>query len=219
MKQRRLFLTAELYLPTWQELFEMRGSCNMLRWAETPNLEQSKDCQEMLTIAMIAHAAVGQTRADGVTPYLAHPIHVAMLAMRWAYNMDLGYLSDHIVQVALGHDLFEDTKLKPDDLLERGISASALNDMVTLTKADPSAYEAGPYFHGCVQRIPTWIVKAADRVSNLLSAAEDAVPGARNQRWKNYIERTRTEMLPVYYTTSPLDISEEQRIYVSPISM
>lgn len=59
--------------------------------------------------AIAAHAAIGQTRKDGVTPYYRHVIDVAQRTSQYGH--------DEMVAAAYLHDVLEDTKVTLDDLL------------------------------------------------------------------------------------------------------
>jgi (p)ppGpp synthase/HD superfamily hydrolase len=205
-------MIAEPYLPTWQDV--VRISDRTLIPNMPPEWLPADFTARVATIAMTAHAAVGQRRADGKTPYIVHPIHVVNLAVKWTNRLGRDPEIPGVFAAAMLHDVLEDTRLSAEDLAALGVPAQIVSDVVTLTKSEPDAYEAAPYFEACCLRFPTWIVKVADRTSNLMSAAEDAVPGERNQRWKNYVARTRSEMLPVYEHRWPDGVDALQRDYV-----
>lgn len=168
-------------------------------------------------IANAAHAAVGQRRADGITPYMVHPIHVAALVAQWCIEIRVGpYVFENAVATALLHDVIEDTKLGPNDLLNLGIPDTIVQDVLTLTKPDES-HARRAYYTGCTQRFIPWIVKLADRPSNLLSAAAECIPQshrgiwtdrdrATNARWRGYVHRTIEEMLPAFDEHTPGDV-------------
>lgn len=68
--------------------------------------------QQAVSFALRAHA--GQTRHDGVTPYAAHVVRVA-LTVRDLFGCD-----DHAcIAAALLHDTIEDTPVDYDDIEER----------------------------------------------------------------------------------------------------
>lgn len=64
-----------------------------------------------LALAIAERAHEGAFRADGVTPYLAHPMVVAAVVR--AAGGD-----ETAVAAALLHDVIEDTPVKPSDLIE-----------------------------------------------------------------------------------------------------
>ena len=66
-------------------------------------------------VAAAAHAQVKQFRADGVTPYINHPLRVA-------HNISLAMkpTDDHYARIlcaAVLHDTLEDTKYTVDEML------------------------------------------------------------------------------------------------------
>jgi (p)ppGpp synthase/HD superfamily hydrolase len=215
--------TADLYLPSWRDVVEVVPKSFIAR----PGAEHSALAQfsfgpvrTAFQVATIAHAAIGQRRAAVDAPYIVHPLHVGALAYRWSFTAEppersrIGADRVSLLVVAMLHDVVEDTRLTGYDLTALGVDSDDAGAVQTLTKDEPHAYEGAPYFEACAPRYVTWLVKAADRCSNLLSAAEAAIPGERNQRWKNYVERTRTEMLPVYERLWPEGVTIAGRDYV-----
>ena len=206
-------MNPELYLPTWQDVVSISGFTRVTLLCYEAKSAMSF-VSSTLDVAVTAHGAIGQFRSDCVTPYIVHPVHVAVLAATWARRMGLPLaLIVRIVKGALLHDVIEDTKLRANDLVGLNIPHAVICDVVTLTKAEGEKFEHKPYFEACVLNISTWLVKIADRTSNIMSATVACVPGERNRWCKNYITRTRTEMLAVYETKWPDGISIEQRDY------
>lgn len=80
--------------------------------------------ERAVAIAMKAHE--GQTRADGVTPYVTHPIAVALNVAR----LD-GVQEEHIA-AALLHDVLEDTDVT-EETLRAALSDSVVDLVVWLT--------------------------------------------------------------------------------------
>ena len=66
--------------------------------------------QRAASFAARAHA--GQVRKDGVTPYFAHPVRVAMI-VREVFGCD----DEVALAAAFLHDTIEDTRTDYDDLL------------------------------------------------------------------------------------------------------
>ena len=64
-----------------------------------------------LALVIAHHAHEGAVRADGVTPYIAHPMMVAAV-VRAAGG------SETAVAAALLHDVIEDTPMKPSEMIE-----------------------------------------------------------------------------------------------------
>ena len=105
-------------------------------------------------IATKAHT--GQSRNDGVTPYISHSQKVVSLL----YGIDakvIGWL----------HDVLEDTPLTEQDLLDEGIQATYVSAVSLLTKEKGQVYssyieELKDCEHPIIIR-----VKIADIVANL----------------------------------------------------
>ncbi len=102
------------------------------------------------TVAAVAHGAIGQRRADHVTPYIDHPRLAATLILRW---QDGGVISledntlERCVAGALLHDVLEDTKLPRAELraqFPHNDKLLALVERMTEPPGDPDAPE---YYH------------------------------------------------------------------------
>ena len=87
----------------------------------------------MIVIATNAH--VGQYDKAG-KPYILHPMKV----MHYLKTDD-----EELQCIALGHDLFEDTKVTAQDLRDAGVSERVIRGIMCLTKMpgeSPAEYEA-----------------------------------------------------------------------------
>ncbi|MCA9290802.1 MAG: HD domain-containing protein [Phycisphaerales bacterium] len=121
--------------------------------------------QQAASLAARAHAT--QTRKDGCTPYIAHPMRVALtVATRF------GCADDHVLCVALLHDVIEDTTLDYDDVAG-AVGAAIADDVASLTKdmrlpeaEREAAYDAGLASASWAARL----VKLADVYDNLHDA-------------------------------------------------
>src|SRR5687768_1806066 len=82
--------------------------------------------QQAASFAARAHA--GQLRKDGRTPYVAHPVRVA-LTVRHVFGID----DETALVAALLHDVIEDTKTDYDDLAEE-FGRDAADAVAALTK-------------------------------------------------------------------------------------
>jgi len=161
--------------------------------------------QEAYRIAFVAHGAVGQMRADGVTRYIEHPCRVAQLVDEFLRAPDAGgrvvtiSSADDCRVAAYLHDVLEDTKLRADDLRSLGITETQLDIVLRLTKPDDGPAPAA-YYAGIAQSDAALVVKCADRASNLedalaeLLAEEPKAPG----RWARYVEKTARDLIPLY---------------------
>jgi (p)ppGpp synthase/HD superfamily hydrolase len=101
---------------------------------ESLNDAKDKYDAELLTLcaglARTAHA--GQTRWDGITPYIEHPMRVANACR------DIDEKC-----VAMLHDAIEDTGVTVDNLLESGVPQHIVEAVLALTKPviHPVSYE------------------------------------------------------------------------------
>jgi (p)ppGpp synthase/HD superfamily hydrolase len=83
----------------------------------------------MIVIATNAHA--GQYDKGG-SPYILHPLKV----MHYMETDD-----EELLCIALGHDLFEDTKVTRKDVFEAGASQRVIEGIMCLTKMPGQTYE------------------------------------------------------------------------------
>ena len=152
-------------------------------------------------IAPLAHR--GQTRADGVTPYIFHPMRVEQLVASWGAK-DLHPWwepgAEELLRMraaALMHDIVEDTTYSLETLDGFGFSHELLDLVDLLTKPD-----SGPAGPGYYKRIATsqeaLVVKCADRCSNLEDAIKSVKDGDDVERWRAYAEKTARDVLPLY---------------------
>ncbi len=84
-------------------------------------------------IAVIAHA--GQTRMDGIEPYVNHPKRVAE-ALRWKP----GGATDALYIAAILHDVLEDTAVTAADLVTAGIPENVVRIVEIVTRTEGETY-------------------------------------------------------------------------------
>jgi (p)ppGpp synthase/HD superfamily hydrolase len=151
-------------------------------------------------VAAVAHAAIGQRRADRLTPYIDHPRLTATLILRWHRDAVIE-LDDTALErcaaAALLHDVLEDTKLPREELAAQfpeQLRLLALVDRMTEPPGDPDAPE---YFHGIAQDREAVIVKCADRCANLEDVLKDVRRGEGLDRWRRYVLKTQRDVLPI----------------------
>lgn len=107
-----------------------------------------------------------QFRADGVTPYIEHPVKVAELL----YN--LGVRDQVILAAALLHDAIEDTELRDHELIEElslvtdKDTAFKIGVIVSIVTKNPE-YIAEDYFEKIKFNVGAVLIKLADRCHNL----------------------------------------------------
>jgi guanosine-3',5'-bis(diphosphate) 3'-pyrophosphohydrolase len=153
-------------------------------------------------IAPLAHR--GQTRADGVTPYIFHPMRVEQLVAFWGAK-DLDLLpweprTEELLRMraaALMHDVVEDTTYSLETLDGFGFSHELLDLVDLLTKPDNGP--AGPdYYKRIATSREALVVKCADRCTNLEDAIKSVKAGDGIERWRAYAEKTERDVLPLY---------------------
>jgi len=163
-------------------------------------------------IAFIAHTACGQTRADGVTPYIVHPERVAALTREF-YDYLPGHADAREVAAYL-HDVLEDTKLTREHLLCLGITLYQLDIVERLTKEKPNETATDEYYQRIADSDDALVVKCADRCANLedaLAELQVKVP-KEPRRWGRYVEKTVTNVLPMYAALPQLHAELEKRL-------
>ena len=140
--------------------------------------EHLEDCRQAYLLADTAHAS--QMRRSG-EPYITHPVGAALILAK----MRLDYQS---IMATLLHDVFEDTNIKRETLLQKfGPEVTALVEGVTkLTqiKFETRAEAQAEYFRkmvlAMVQDIRVIVVKLADRLHNMQTL--DAMPAVKTRR-------------------------------------
>ena len=135
------------------------------------NAEKIKKAKEYAT-----KMHFGQTRKDGLTPYIVHPLAVA----ENLYNRGFG--DDYII-TALFHDLLEDTSATESDIEQIG-GKNVLQAVKLLTKKQ--GYIMKEYVEAIKQNPIAYAVKGADRLNNIESAGN--TPDDFKRR---YIEETK----------------------------
>lgn len=177
-------------------------------------MERSETVRLADTIAAIAHAAIGQRRADHVTPYIDHPRRAATLILQWSASgiLDLGHDAlERCTAGALLHDVLEDTKLPRSELagqFPRDKPLLALVERMTEPPGDPDAPE---YYRSIGRDREATIVKCADRCANLEDVVKDVKRGESVDRWRRYVHKTKRDVLPLL-TEKSLREELEQRI-------
>lgn len=182
-------------------------------------------------IAFIAHTACGQMRADGKTPYFVHPKRVAELTTLFSRECEFSVPDAEVFDTFCGvtirrnpykdrevaaylHDVLEDTQLRRGDLIDLGISFPQLDIVERLTKPDNGPAPAS-YYQGIAANDDALVVKCADRCANLDDAFTELVgPGSEMtpRRWAKYVDKTYTDVLPMYKTTPGLRYQLEWRL-------
>jgi (p)ppGpp synthase/HD superfamily hydrolase len=150
-------------------------------------------------VAAVAHGAIGQRRADHITPYIDHPRLAATLILRWQKS-DVISLDDEALERcvagALLHDVLEDTKLPRSELRAQFQNGKLLALVERMTEP-PGEPDAPDYYRRIGQDREAIIVKCADRCANLEDVVKDLRRGEGIDRWRRYVAKTRRDVLPI----------------------
>ena len=109
----------------------------------------------------------GQFRADGVTPYIQHPIRVAELVVKYKKSRNI----DQIVAAALLHDVLEDTYTSYKELQDcfGEMIASMVMEVTTASYMPVLVGKSNYLKHKMLDMSPyALVIKLADRLSNLM---------------------------------------------------
>lgn len=98
----------------------------------------SLEQQLLLAPRVAARAHANQKRKDG-SPYIAHPIRVALRVSSMIGQYGEGMNLEAQI-VAILHDVVEDTDVSPDDLRELGFNESVLHSLDAVTKRPGETY-------------------------------------------------------------------------------
>lgn len=126
-------------------------------------------------LSIAKHA--GQFRNDGVTPYYTHLEDVATLLS------DAGEC-DELVAAGWGHDLFEDTNITPQDLLNLGVSKRVVDTILLVSKKPNHTPEDHTLY---IQKISesTWATKL--KIADMLCNISDKPSKNQKKRYKRDI--------------------------------
>lgn len=124
--------------------------------------------QKTIRYAAEKHAELQQTLPDSIIPYAVHLSNVAMeILVAASYTKDFD--TKFAIQVALLHDILEDTHVTVEEL-EKEFGIDVATSVLALTKRDILPKE--DQMSDCISRIKqckkeVWAVKQADRITNL----------------------------------------------------
>lgn len=146
-----------------------------------------------LAVAIKAHA--GSTRADGITPYIGHPMVVAAVVR--AAGGD-----ETAVAAALLHDVIEDTEVKPSDLFE--LVGEGVTDLVVELTFPPNMPDRR---RRMVERLPTMsasarLIKLADIYCNLSDLPRSGWDENKKRRYFRHLLAVRVALAG---TSAPLE--------------
>ena len=126
-----------------------------------------------------------QRRKDGKTPYIIHPISVAMILA------EIGSIEDlEILSAALLHDTLEDTDTSAHELdkifgsrVRIIVEELTDNDMLTFSQSKQMQIENAPY----LSKNAT-LVRIADKISNVSDVIENPPPEWNQKRCNKYVD-------------------------------
>ena len=126
-----------------------------------------------------------QRRKDGKTPYIIHPISVAMILS------EIGSIEDpEILSAALLHDTLEDTDTSGDELenffgsrVRIIVEELTDNDMLTFSQRKQMQIDNAPYLSK-----DATLVRIADKISNVSDVIENPPPEWNQKRCNKYVD-------------------------------
>ena len=126
-----------------------------------------------------------QRRKDGKTPYIIHPISVAMILS------EIGSIEDlEILSAALLHDTLEDTDTSADELEKFFGSRVRIiveeltdNDMLSFSQRKQMQIDNAPYLSK-----DATLVRIADKISNVSDVIENPPPEWNQKRCNKYVD-------------------------------
>ena len=126
-----------------------------------------------------------QRRKDGKTPYIIHPISVAMILA------EIGSIEDlEILSAALLHDTLEDTDTSAHELEKIFGSRVRIiveeltdNDMLTFSQRKQMQIDNAPYLSK-----DATLVRIADKISNVSDVIENPPPEWNQKRCNKYVD-------------------------------
>lgn len=158
-------------------------------------------------IAVEAHSE--QKRKALKEPFIVHPMRIALTAARFARSCDLD--TDEAVQIALLHDVIEDTEVTAEDLVLRGISKSVVHEVELLTQwwpddAEPEvkAEYKPTYYKAIMDSNMATFIKILDRADNLYDMTRMIQLKPSGVKWaRRYLARTQEEIHPLKHVLAP----------------
>ena len=146
-----------------------------------------------------AAAHDGQTRDEG-TPYIEHPVRVALILWQ-----ELGVRDVDLMIAALNHDVIEDSEDVDDALVRSAFGDRAANLVLDVTKPAAPPDGKGARDRAYLDSLPgldldSRLLKLADRIDNLRSV----IDGGDRAKARRYLIVSRAEFLPLAAMTDPV---------------
>jgi GTP pyrophosphokinase len=144
-----------------------------------------------IDLAKQAHA--GQIRRGSGSPYIVHPLRVALILLDLAEQKNAA-----IICAGILHDVLEDSETPQDDI-EDDFGSQVLDMVLGLTHPDQKEGESAFGRNKRMFENMQWsgrdvhIIKSADRLDNLITAHQ----AMSDERLKEYIEESREMLLPL----------------------
>ena len=149
-----------------------------------------------------AHKHCDQRRKDGKTPYIIHPISVAMILA------EIGGIDDlEILSAALLHDTIEDTDTTADEI-EREFGARVRGIVEELTDNKLLSYSERKQLqidHAPKLSKDATLVKIADKISNITDVINESPPEWDINRCKEYIDWAEAVINNCHKVNTPLE--------------
>jgi len=173
----------EIYLLSADQLEQrLRDETVAMTW---PPISKAID------LAKQAHA--GQMRRGSKSPYIVHPLRVALILLDVAQQK-----SPAIICAGILHDVLEDSETPHDDI-EEDFGPQVLDMVLALTH--PEQKEGESVFNRNKRMFENmqWagrdvhVIKSADRLDNLITAHQ----AMGNERLNEYIKESREMLLPL----------------------
>jgi (p)ppGpp synthase/HD superfamily hydrolase len=144
-----------------------------------------------IDLAKQAHA--GQTRRGSESPYIVHPLLVALILLDIAEQKTAA-----IICAGVLHDVLEDSATPQDDI-EEDFGSQVLDMVLSLTHPEQKEGESAFSRNKRMFENMQWsgrdvhIVKSADRLDNLITAHQ----AMSDERLNEYIKESREMLLPL----------------------
>mgnify|MGYP000963297912 FL=1 len=169
-----------------------------------------KEILEAINFATLAHE--GQFRADKITPYISHPLAVALLLQKYGYDKE-------VIISGILHDIVEDTKYTHDDMIQKfGLEIADIVQGVTEDKNLPYQERKNKYLENLQHaNEKSKAVSAADLYHNTFSILHDLGTGfdiwkALNTSAEDYLKKCDLRLNIVKPAMTPLFQDDFQKL-------